>query len=313
MSRIITHGFSEIAYHDLLRRIMAEGERHDDRTGVGTKSVFGAQLDVDLNEGFPLFTTRKLPFRWIAEELLWMLSGSTDANELVEKGVHTWTPWATEEKCAKHGREQGDLGPTYGYLIRRFGGLVRPTKRVRELYGLMTDAEKGVDQLWDLAYLMDTEPNSRRLIVSQWDPQRMHTVTVPPCHPLWQVKLHGQDGISLRVDQRSADCFVGLAFDVAHYGLLLCLLAWCTNRDPRRLVFHIGDAHIYRNHVEQVKKLLGRWPRPLPQLEITKQMWHATPSAPGQDTFVNLLQFRYEHLSLRGYDPWPSMTVDVAV
>lgn len=311
-------------YQDALRHVLRHGEKHEDRTGVETTSAFGYQLALDLREtGFPMVTIRKLPFRWIATELLWMLKGSTDERELSSQGVNTWAAWATAEACAKFGREPGDLGPTYGHLLRKFGSPYVPlvehrlrlkrlqeSGKVRSSVGAMM---AGYDQLLDLCRRMDTEPNSRRLILSQWDPLTVNTVTVPPCHPLLQVKLHGNDGISLRIDQRSADAAVGLAWDIAHFGLLLCLLAWCTSRQPRHLVFHIGDLHIYNNHHELVKTLLDREPRQSPQLEITKDMFHAQPASPGADTFINLLQFMPEHVKLINYNPWPAIRAEVAV
>jgi thymidylate synthase len=325
-------------YQDLLRHVLENGEAHGDRTGVGTTSVFGHQMAVDLRtSGFPMVTLRKLPFRWIASELIWMLRGSTDERELSSQGVRTWAPWATAQKCAEHGRSPGDLGPTYGHLIRKFGSSYMPlpehNKRLKQAHGAvperMIKALKGVDQLWDLCLRMDTEPNSRRLIVSQWDPTTVDRVTVPPCHPLWQVKLHEppvfvpssnghntlseQQGISMHVYQRSADAAVGLAFDLAHYALLLCMLGWCTSRQPRRLVFSFGDLHIYNNHRPMVQEMLSREPRQPPSLMIDKEMWHATPGSPGTDTFVNMLQFTPQHLSLVNYYPHPAIKAEVAV
>jgi thymidylate synthase len=301
-------------WHDLLRRIKSEGEPHSDRTGVGTMSVFGHEMRFDMRRGFPIATTKRIPLRWIYTELAWMLAGSTDANELVAKEVHTWDKWATAEKCAEHDRQPGDLGPTYGWLLRHFAmERYLPTQQLRILAKLQPDLIQGVDQLWELAYNMDVDPYSRRHVVVQHDPATAHLVDVPPCQPLWQVRLHEPDEISLRVDQRSADSFVGLPWDIAHYGLLLEMLGYCTSRQPRELVFHIGDAHIYSNHSAMVNELLEREPRKLPWLTIDKQMWHAVPGAPGQDTFVNMLQIKWEHVRLMDYDPWPAMKAEVAV
>lgn len=301
-------------YQDALRTVLRYGESHDDRTGVGTLSVFGHQISLAMSEGFPLVTTRKLPFRWIAEELFWQLSGSTDERDLSNKGVRTWSKWATALKCLKFNRVPGDLGPTYGHLIRRFGGKYMATPEVRKRYNDMSPAEQGLDQLQELLYMIDVQPNSRRLVVSQWDPITVNSVEVPPCHPLWQVKVHDDHYISLRVDQRSADAFVGLAFDIAHFGLLLTLLAYVTHRRPKWLVFHIGDLHIYKNHMDAVQELLAREPRRLPTVHVDsrKEMYHGMPSTPGLDAFVNLLRMEYKDLKLVGYDPHPKIEVDVA-
>jgi thymidylate synthase len=300
-------------YHDLLRLVKEEGEPHTDRTGVGTMSVFGAQFRHDMRMGFPLITTKRIPFRWIATELMWMLAGSTDERELAANGVNTWAPWGTREQCEAKGRQEGDLGPTYGWLIRNFGGQYMPTSERRLWAKLNPEKINGHDQLWELCVNMDEEPYSRRHVVSMWDPVSVWEVTVPPCQPLFQVRLHEPDEISLRVDQRSADAFIGLPFDIAHYGLLLEMLAYCTSRTARELVFHIGDLHIYSSHAMKATQLLEREPRPLPHLRVEKQMWHATPGAPGQDTFVNLLQIGWDHLVLEGYDPWPKLGGEVAV
>jgi len=300
-------------YQDALRTVLAQGESHKDRTGVGTLSVFGHQMKIDMTLGFPLVTSKKIPFRWVAEELFWQLSGSTDERDLSSKGVNTWAPWGTALKCLRFGRPPGDLGPTYGHLIRRFGGRYAPTTVVRKLYASMKPAEQGLDQLQELAYMMDAAPNSRRLLVSQWDPITVNTVEVPPCQPLWQVKIHDDHYMSLRVDQRSADAFVGLPFDVAHFGLLLHVLAWATCRRPRWLVFHIGDLHVYNNHLDGVRELLTRAPRGLPELRIERQLIHGQPGEPGMDTFINLLKLTFEDLRLTGYDPHPAIHAEVAV
>jgi thymidylate synthase len=300
-------------YHDLLRLVKETGEPHKDRTGIGTMSVFGAQLILDMREGYPLITTKAVPLRWIATELMWMLAGSTDEKELASRGVNTWAAWATKEKCQEKGRQEGDLGPTYGWLIRNFGGQYMPTNERRLWAKLNPEKLNGHDQLWELCVNMDTDPYSRRHIISMWDPVSAWELTVPPCQPLIQVRLHEPDEISLRVDVRSQDAFIGLPFDMAHYGLLLEMLAYCTSRRARNLVMQFGDLHIYSSHAMKVTQLLDREPRLLPTLKIEKPMWHATPGAPGQDTFVNLLQIGWEHLVLEGYDPWPKLGGAVAV
>lgn len=298
-------------YQTMLRRVLQMGERHEGRNGA-TLSHFGDQMVLDMRDGFPLVTTKRVPFRWVALELMWMLAGSTDEGELNKRGVKTWEPWADAEQNAENGRQPGDLGPTYGWLIRNFGGQYMPTSERRVMSRVSPDIVNGHDQLWELAYRMDAEPNSRRLIVSQWDPVTTHQLTVPPCQPLWQVRLHDPNGISLRVDVRSQDAFIGLPFDMAHYGLLLHLLAYCTSRIPRFLVMQFGDIHVYEQHLPQVQELLEREPKTRPTLTVTKPMYHAVPGAAGQDTFINLLQIGYDHLLLEGYEPHPPIKAEVA-
>lgn len=300
-------------YHDLLRRVKQEGEPHKDRTGVGTMSLFGAELRLRMGDGFPLITTKAVPFRWVATELMWMLAGSTNEKELAAKGVNTWAAWATAEKCAEKGRQEGDLGPTYGWVLRNFGGQYMPTGERRLWEKLNPDKLNGHDQLWELCSNMDTDPYSRRHILSMWDPVSVHELTVPPCQPLVQVRLHEPDEISLRVDVRSQDAFIGLPFDMAHYSLFLYMLAYCTCRKARDLVMHFGDLHIYSSHAMKVNQLLNREPRPLPTLTIEKDMYHAQPPAPGRDTLINLLQINTDHMKLVGYDPWPKLGGEVAV
>lgn len=306
-----------IEYQTALSRIMKFGERHKGRNGV-TISLFGDQMTLDMRKGFPLLTTKKIPLRWVATELIWTLAGSTDVAELSGKGVKTWDPWVDTDENHKYGRKMGDLGPTYGWLLRNFGGQYVTTAGRRAMAKTRPDIINGHDQLWDLAYRMDTEPNSRRLIVSQWDPVSVHELTVPPCQPLWQVRLFEPNGdrpagISLRVDVRSQDAWVGLPFDIAHYGLLLELLAFCTAREPRDLIMQFGDIHIYEQHLPDVQELLDREPRPLPRIWITKELYHAVPGGAGQDTYINLLQFKYEHILLEDYYPHPAMKAIVTV
>lgn len=306
-------------YHDLLRHVLETGEPHEDRTGVGTTSVFGHQLRLDMQKGFPLITTRKLPFRWIITELQWMLAGSTDERELSAKGVHTWAPWATAEACARHNRQPGDLGPTYGFLLRHFGSEYYPTANMRLLEKMNPGRIFGHDQLWELCSNLDTSPNSRRHLLVQWDPISTHELEVPPCHPLLQFRVHAAkqfeatEELSLHVYARSQDAFIGLPFDIAHFGLLLEMMAWCTCRRARNLILSFGDLHVYRNHTAGIDELLSREPRDLPRLIIEKDMYHAQPPAPGRDSFINLLQMKVENLRLDGYDPWPKISMALAV
>lgn len=288
-------------YLELLNKILTHGEQHDDRTGVGTLSLFGEQIRFDLREGFPLLTTKKLPFRWIAEELFWFLRGSTDEHELQSVGVNIWQEWATEEQCARFGRRPGDLGPVYGYLWRHFGGEY-PARQ----YGLVG----GVDQISRLMTDLYGNPNSRRHIVTGWDPNSCDIVALPPCHTLWQVKVHPDRDVSLHLYARSIDSFLGLPFNIASYALLLSLIAAFVKSRPRELVISFGDVHIYKNHISQVEEQLLRTPKSPPMLVI--HPWQEE-----EDAFwtplSRLLAFRYKDLELRNYDPYPSIKAEVAV
>lgn len=292
-------------YHDLLKHVLRNGEAHDDRTGVGTLSVFGYQFRHDMREGFPLLTTKKLPFRWIAEEMFWFLRGKTFEPDLRAKGVDIWQEWATEEQTKRFGRREGDLGPVYGFLWRHFGGryvAVGAVHNQRPECGFNT----GVDQIARLMKDLITSPNSRRHIVSGWDPAQCDNVALPPCHTLWQVKCHGESEISLHLYARSIDSFLGLPFNIASYGLLLTLIAAAVNRTPRDLIISFGDLHIYRNHLEQVEEQLSRIPRTLPALALS------TRSRP-IDPLARLMSYEYEDLNLQNYDPYPKIAAPVAV
>lgn len=288
-------------YLDLLSRILANGEEHDDRTGVGTLSLFGEQIKFDLRQGFPLMTTKKLPLRWIAEELFWFLRGSTNEHELEAVNVDIWKEWATEEQCARFGRNAGDLGPVYGYLWRNFGGDY-PCRQ----YGRVG----GLDQVSRLMTDLEKNPNSRRHIVSGWDPNSCDSVALPPCHTLWQVKVHPNNQISLHLYARSIDSFLGLPFNIASYALLLTLIAVSTGYEPRELIISFGDVHIYKNHITQVEEQLSRTPRLLPKLTVNK--WNES-----EDSFwtplQRLLYFKWDDLKLSNYDPYPSIKAEVAV
>lgn len=284
-------------YLRLLDKILDLGEQHDDRTEVGTLSLFGEQIRFDLREGFPLMTTKKLPLRWIAEELFWFLRGSTNEQDLQSVGVDIWKEWATEEQTGRFGRHIGDLGPVYGYLWRNFGGL----------YG--SKALVGVDQIARLMNDLQNNPNSRRHIVTGWDPNECDNVSLPPCHTLWQIKVHRNQYMSLHLYARSIDSFLGLPFNIASYALLLTLISVATGYEPKELIISFGDVHIYKNHIPQVKEQLSRTPRPLPELIVHKweePEWSWTP-------LQRLLHFKYEHLELKNYDPYPTIKAEVAV
>ncbi len=302
-------------YHDLLRHILDHGVRHEDRTGIGTISTFGYQTRFNLREGFPLVTTKRVPFRWIAEELFWFLSGSTIETELNERGVDIWAEWATDEQTARFGRETGDLGPVYGYLWRSFGGDY-PEKN-------------GVDQIARLIREIKTNPNSRRLIVTGWNPETCDDVALPPCHTLFQFKVENgtsaecgmrnadlnpkskiqnpksQGILHCQLYQRSADAFLGVPFNIASYALLTHLVAHVCGLAVGDFIHTFGDLHIYSNHLEQVNELLSREPMELPKLEFV--------NADSLTGLEGLLNFKFENLKLQNYQSHGKIAAPVAV
>lgn len=278
-------------YHDLLRSILINGKEHQDRTGVGTISCFGYQTRFDLRAGFPIVTTKKVPFRWVAEELFWFLSGDTNEANLRARGVDIWAEWADEEHTRRFGREPGDLGPVYGYLWRSFGGNY--------------PAFDGVDQIAHLINEIQSNSNSRRLIVTGWDPREADRVDLPPCHTLFQFKVESGRILHCQLYQRSADAFLGVPFNISSYALLMHLIAHCLNLDVGDFIYTLGDYHIYQNHLEQVHELLSRQPLPLPRLEIRDD---------GRlKGLEGLLAMRYENLNLVGYQSHGKIAAPVAV
>jgi thymidylate synthase len=289
-------------YHELLRHVLDKGVRHEDRTGVGTISTFGYQTRFDLRDGFPIVTTKKVPFRWVAEELFWFLSGSTDEADLRARGVDIWEEWATAEQTARFGREEGDLGPVYGYLWRSFGGE----------YPKMN----GVDQIARLINEIETNPNSRRLIVSGWDPRVCDDVALPPCHTLFQFKVEAEPEskvqgpkskgvLHCQLYQRSADAFLGVPFNISSYALLTHLIAHVCGLEVGEFIHTFGDLHIYSNHLEQVDELLSREPMELPGLEFL--------DAYALKGLAGMLNFKYENLKLNNYQSWGKIAAPVAV
>jgi len=279
-------------YHDLLRSILQHGTKHQDRTGVGTISHFGFQTRFDLRDGFPIVTTKRVPFRWIAEELFWFLAGDTDEAHLRAKGVDIWAEWADEEHTQKFGRQTGDLGPVYGYLWRSFGGDY-PRKN-------------GVDQIANLINQIQNNPDSRRLIVTGWDPRQADNVDLPPCHTLFQFKVEDRHLLHCQLYQRSADAFLGVPFNISSYALLLHLVAHVCELAVGEFVYTLGDYHIYQNHLAQVDELLAREPLPLPELHIDDP----DNQLRGLD---GLLTCKYEHLNLVGYKSHGKIAAPVAV
>lgn len=278
-------------YHELLRHILDTGVRHEDRTGVGTISAFGYQTRFNLQDGFPIVTTKRVPFRWVAEELFWFLSGSTDEKELNARGVDIWAEWATAEQTARFGRDEGDLGPVYGYLWRSFGGEYPNTN--------------GVDQIARLVREIESNPNSRRLLVSGWDPRVCDDVALPPCHTLFQFKVESGKILHCQLYQRSADAFLGVPFNISSYALLTHLVAHACGLEPGDFVHTFGDLHIYSNHLDQVNELLSRKPLELPTLEFVN-----ADELKGLDGLIN---FKFENLKLQNYQSYGKIAAPVAV
>ncbi|MDA5559854.1 thymidylate synthase [Exiguobacterium sp. MMG028] len=261
-------------YHDLCRHILENGVVKEDRTGTGTTSVFGYQMRFNLQEGFPLITTKKLHTRSIIHELLWFISGETNIRYLQENGVRIWNEWADEK---------GNLGPVYGSQWRSFP---RPDG-------------SSVDQLAQVIEQIKTNPDSRRLIVSAWNPGQLDEMALPPCHLLFQ--FYVADGkLSCQLYQRSADTFLGVPFNIASYALLTHMVAHVTGLEVGDFVHTLGDAHIYHNHLEQVELQLSRDPRPLPQLKIVRDV-------------SSIESFRFEDFEILGYDPHPHIKGEVSV
>ncbi len=261
-------------YLDLLRRVRAEGTQKTDRTGTGTLSVFGAQLRFDLSQGFPLVTTKKLHLKSIVHELIWFLAGDTNVGYLKEHGVRIWDEWADAK---------GDLGPVYGKQWRSWAA---PDGRT-------------IDQISDLVAEIKRNPDSRRLIISAWNPADIPKMALAPCHCLFQ--FYVADGkLSCQLYQRSADIFLGVPFNIASYALLTMMMAQVTGLKPGDFVHTFGDAHLYLNHQEQADLQLLREPRPLPVMRID----------PGVSS---IFDFKYEDFRLEGYEPHPHISAPVAV
>lgn len=261
-------------YLDLLKYIQQNGTIKGDRTGTGTKSVFGYQMKFDLKEGFPLLTTKKVHLKSIIYELLWFISGDTNIKYLKDHGVSIWDEWADEN---------GDLGPVYGHQWRSYpspdGG--------------------SIDQLSNVIDQIKNNPDSRRMIVCAWNPAEVDKMALPPCHSMFQ--FYVADGkLSCQLYQRSGDVFLGVPFNIASYALLTMMVAQVCHLEPGTFVHTLGDAHIYSNHFEQVATQLSREPRALPKMMINPEV-------------KSIFDFQYEDFTLEGYDPWPAIKAPVAV
>jgi thymidylate synthase len=278
------------AYLDLLRTVLERGRDRADRTGTGTRGIFGHQMRFSLADGFPLLTTKKVHLRSIIHELLWFVRGQTRVEPLQAHDVTIWNEWATPEQCARFGRTPGDLGPIYGHQWRNFGATERPDGSYED---------DGVDQLKRVLEEIERNPNSRRLIVTGWNPRESERVALPPCHTLFQ--FYVQDGeLSCQLYQRSADIFLGVPFNIASYALLTLMVAQVCGLQPGEFVHTLGDAHLYNNHFEQAREQLSRAPRSLPRMQLDPSV---------RDLFA----FEYEHFRLEGYDPHPAIRAEVSV
>lgn len=262
-------------YLDLLDLILKEGVQKDDRTGTGTLSIFGHQMRFDLEEGFPLLTTKKVHLKSIIYELLWFLQGNTNAKWLQERGVRIWNEWADPET--------GDLGHIYGYQWRSW-----------------PDYNGGfIDQIQQAVDTIKNDPNSRRIIVSAWNVADLDNMNLPPCHAFFQFYV-ANGRLSLQLYQRSADTFLGVPFNIASYALLCMMMAQVCGLRPGEFIHTTGDTHIYLNHMEQIRTQLARAPRPLPRMVLNPEV-------------KSIFDFRYEDFTLEGYDPWPAIKGTVSV
>ncbi|MFO7721455.1 MAG: thymidylate synthase [Gillisia sp.] len=281
-------------YHDLIKHVLENGVQKGDRTGTGTKSVFGYQMRFDLSEGFPMVTTKKLHLKSIIHELLWFLNGDTNIEYLQKNGVNIWNSWADE---------QGDLGPVYGHQWRNWNN-------------------EEIDQISDLIKTLKTNPNSRRMLISAWNPSVLPDTSktfsenvaegkaaLPPCHAFFQFYVsppredagaHAKPRLSLQLYQRSADIFLGVPFNIASYALFNMMIAQVCDYEPGDFIHTFGDAHIYNNHIEQVELQLSREPKKLPTIKINPQV-------------KDIFGFKFEDFSLENYDPHPHIKGKVAV
>ena len=261
-------------YLDLLREIRDNGVVKADRTGVGTKSIFGHQMRFDLSKGFPLLTTKKMFLKGVIYELLWFLKGDTNIKFLTDNGVHIWDEWADEN---------GDLGSVYGKQWRSWE----------------TTDGRVIDQISQVVDLIKNHPDSRRILVTAWNPAEIDKMALPPCHCLFQ--FYVADGkLSCQLYQRSADTFLGVPFNIASYALLTMMLAQVCGLQPGEFIHTTGDTHLYLNHLEQVDLQLSREPRPLPIMKLNPDV-------------KSIFDFKYEDFTLEGYDPWPTIKAPIAV
>ncbi|TXD96169.1 thymidylate synthase [Psychrobacter frigidicola] len=281
---------NEHAYLDLLRHVLTNGTEKGDRTGTGTLSHFGAQLRFNLADGFPLLTTKKVHFKSIVYELLWFLSGNTHVDYLQQNNVRIWNEWATAAQTARFNRSEGDLGPIYGHQWRNYGA----SQGADGSYN-----NDGIDQITNVIKQIKTNPNSRRLIVSGWNPSEAEQVALPPCHTMFQFFV-ADNKLSCQLYQRSADLFLGVPFNIASYALLTQMVAQVCGLEVGEFIWTGGDCHIYQNHREQAKLQLTRNPFALPTLTLNPDV---------NDMFA----FKYDDIKVEGYESHPAIKAQVSV
>ncbi|MDY0209888.1 MAG: thymidylate synthase [Acholeplasma sp.] len=285
-------------YLDLCRHIMDNGSWKTDRTNTGTKSVFGYQMRFDLDEGFPLLTTKKVFMKAIIHELLWFISGDTNIKYLVDNGVKIWNEWPYEA-FKRHADYQNETMDEFIEKIKTDEQFARKHGNLGPVYGAQWRSFGGVDQLKTVIDQIINNPDSRRIILSSWNPAELDKMALPPCHAFLQFYVN--DGmLSLQLYQRSGDVFLGIPFNIASYSLLLMMVAQVTNLKPKEFVHTIGDAHIYSNHFEQIETQLSREVRPLPKMSINSGV-------------KDIFSFKYEDFKLEDYHPHPSIKGVVAV
>jgi len=270
-------------YLDLLKYVLDNGAKKGDPQGVGNIAICGYQMRFKMDDGFPMMTTKKVPLKSVIYELLWFLRGDTNVKYLNDHGVTIWDEWATPEACARYGLPAGELGPIYGaqwrHWKKRDGG--------------------EIDQIADVVNEIKTNPNSRRLVVTSWNPEDVDRVFVAPCHCFFKFFV-AEGKLSLHLFQRSCDIFLGVPFNIASYSLLLMMMAQVTGLKAHEFIHTLSDAHIYVNHIEQVKTQLARDPRPLPKMIINPEV-------------KDIFDFKFEDFKLEGYDPHPSIKADIGV
>ena len=281
---------NEAAYLDLIRYVRDHGTEKGDRTGTGTRSHFGAQLRFDLKEGFPLLTTKKVHMKSITYELFWFLKGDTHVKYLQDHNVRIWNEWSTAEQTARFGRPEGELGPIYGHQWRNYGA----SKAEDGSYN-----QDGIDQISEVIEQIKTNPNSRRLIVSGWNPAEATQVALPPCHTLFQFFV--ADGkLSCQLYQRSADLFLGVPFNIASYALLTHMIAQVCDLEVGEFIWTGGDCHLYQNHIEQVNEQLSREAYELPSLWLNPEI-------------KDIFDFTFDDIRVENYKSHPAIKAPVAV
>jgi thymidylate synthase len=284
-------------YLDLLQRILDEGVWAENRTGVRSRGVWGHVLRFDLSEGFPLVTTKKTHFRSIVTELLFFLRGYTDVRWLQERRCRIWNEWATEEQCRRRGLEEFDLGPIYGWQWRHFGAGYRGMKSDRA--DAVSYQGEGIDQLLWAQSELRTNPDNRQVIINAWNAVDKPRQALPPCHVLVHFRVYN-GSLNATMFQRSCDCFLGVPFNIASYALFTMMMAQCCDLEPGIFAHFLSDAHLYENHMEQVRTQLSREPRPLPRIELNPEV-------------REIDRFTRKDVRLVGYNPHPAIKGEVAV